>query len=85
MADDAELVLDSLCDEPVHLVGHSAGAGISLMLANRRPKKIKSITLLAGWTKADAWMQRVFDVRLNALHHSGPEAYTTLTDRKSVV
>jgi len=79
MADDAQLILHDLCDKPVHLLGHSAGAGISLMLAGKLPEKIKSITLLAGWTKADAWMQRVFDARLTALKHSGPEAYAMLT------
>jgi len=79
MANDAELILRDLCGKPVHLLGHSAGAGISLMLASRLQEKIKSVTLLAGWTKADAWMQRVFDARLKALKHSGPEAYTKLT------
>ena len=79
MADDAELVLDSLCTKPVHLIGHSAGSGISLILAGRRPDRVKSISLLAGWTKADAWMQRVFDVRLNALAQSGSDAYAALT------
>lgn len=79
MADDAELVLNELNDKPVHLMGHSAGSGISLMLAGRYPERIKSIVLMAGWTKADAWMRRVFDVRLNALKQSGPDAYAALT------
>lgn len=79
MADDAELVLNELNDKPVHLIGHSAGSGISLMLAGRCPDRIKSIVLMAGWTKSDAWMRRVFDVRLNALKQSGQDAYTELT------
>lgn len=79
MTNDAELVLDSLSGKPVHLIGHSAGSGISIILAERRPEIIKSITLLAGWTNADAWMQQVFDVRLNALKNIDKYAYAQLT------
>lgn len=79
MVNDAERIIDSLCGKPVHLIGHSAGSGISLILAQRRPETVKSMTLLAGWTNADVWMQRVFDARLNTLKNIGPNAYTQLT------
>lgn len=79
MADDAVLVLDTLSSAPVHLIGHSAGSGVSMILANMLPGLIQSISLLAGWTKADPWMERVFAVRLEALNNSGPESYAALT------
>lgn len=79
MADDAALVLGTLSNTPVHLIGHSAGSGVSMILAHSLPDIIQSITLLAGWTKADPWMERVFDARLEALESSGPSAYASLT------
>lgn len=33
------------CDQPVHLVGHSNGAGVALKIALMRPELIKSLTL----------------------------------------
>lgn len=79
MTNDALCILESVISEPTHIIGHSAGAGVCLMLAAQHPRLVKSISLLGGWTKADAWMHRVFSSRLNALKESGPLSYTALT------
>jgi aminoacrylate hydrolase len=75
MAEDAERVIDALGGGPVHLVGHSAGAGVGLIVAARQP----ALTLVAGWTRADPWMRRVFEARLHALRLAGPHGYARLT------
>jgi pimeloyl-ACP methyl ester carboxylesterase len=43
--DDAQAIIESLTEEPVHLVGHSYGAFISLLLALRKPGLVRSLTL----------------------------------------
>lgn len=79
MVDDARTILKVLVGKPAHIIGHSAGAGIAMMLAAQHPHLVESISLLGGWTKADTWMHRVFSSRLKTLDESGPLAYTKLT------
>ncbi|MCA9895813.1 MAG: alpha/beta hydrolase [Anaerolineae bacterium] len=43
--DDLEVVIGNLGSEPVHLIGHSYGAFLSLLLAMRSPQLIKSMVL----------------------------------------
>lgn len=38
---------DRLTDGPVHLLGHSLGGGLSLALADIRPRQIKTLSLIA--------------------------------------
>lgn len=38
---------DRITDEPVHLLGHSLGGGLSLALADIRPRQIKTLSLIA--------------------------------------
>ncbi|SFR58321.1 Pimeloyl-ACP methyl ester carboxylesterase [Litoreibacter janthinus] len=42
----AYLMTETLCDEPVHLVGHSFGASVALRLAVERPELLLSLTLV---------------------------------------
>ena len=48
LTDFAEGALDALSIERVHLVGHSMGGAISLLLALRRPECVASLTLIAS-------------------------------------
>lgn len=44
--DDLQGVIERLCDEPVHIVGHSYGALLALLLAERRPALVRSLVLV---------------------------------------
>ncbi len=79
MAQDAQAVLESTGRHAVHVIGHSAGAGVGMMLAARRPDQVASLTLIGGWTKADLWMKRVFQARLDSLESKGALAYLETT------
>lgn len=43
--DDLEGFIQSLGDDPIHLIGHSYGAFLCLLLAMRQPKLLKSLVL----------------------------------------
>ncbi|MEP7214788.1 MAG: alpha/beta hydrolase [Anaerolineaceae bacterium] len=43
---DAAQLIDSLGDGPVHLVGHSMGARVALVLAARAPQLVRSVAIL---------------------------------------
>jgi pyruvate dehydrogenase E2 component (dihydrolipoamide acetyltransferase) len=48
LTDFAEGALDALGIDRVHLVGHSMGGAVSLLLALRRPERVASLTLIAS-------------------------------------
>ena len=48
LTDFAEGALDALSVERVHLVGHSMGGAISMLLTLRRPERVASLTLIAS-------------------------------------
>lgn len=43
--DDLAALLDSLVAGPVHLVGHSYGAFVALLLANQQPRRLRTLVL----------------------------------------
>jgi len=43
--DDLEALLDSLAVGPVHLVGHSYGAFVAVLLASRQPRRVRTLVL----------------------------------------
>lgn len=79
MVEDALNVLESIGQPSVHLIGHSAGAGVAMALAARCRSKVASLTLICGWTRADTWMRRVFLARLDSLDAKGEVAYMETT------
>lgn len=79
MARDTRKLMDSLGIEKAHLVGHSTGASIGQILAIEHPERMDRIVMASGWTKADGYFRRCFEVRRELLLRSGPEAYVRAT------
>lgn len=75
MADEAASVLDASGTAAAHFVGHALGGLVGLALAQRRPDRLRSLTVVNGWAAAHAHTRRCFDVRLALLEHEGPAAY----------
>src|SRR5690349_17947407 len=48
MADDTIAFLDSVVCEPTHLVGHSDGADVALLVALKRPDLVRKLVLVSG-------------------------------------
>jgi pimeloyl-ACP methyl ester carboxylesterase len=48
MADDTVAFLDQVVGGPAHLVGHSDGANVALLVALRRPDLVRRLVLMSG-------------------------------------
>ena len=75
MADEVLAILDATQTDACHLVGHALGGLVGLDLARRVPKRLRSLTVVNGWARADDHTKRCFEARLLLLKHAGPEAY----------
>jgi aminoacrylate hydrolase len=75
MADEAAAVLDASKTATAHFVGHALGGLVGLALAQRRPERLRSLTVVNGWAAIHSHTRRCFDVRLALLRHEGPPAY----------
>jgi aminoacrylate hydrolase len=75
MAGDIVSVLDHLGVDAAHVVGHAIGGIVGLELAMSQPQRVRSVTVVNGWGRADAFLRRCFEVRREILKASGPRAY----------
>lgn len=75
MADQVAGILDATDTGSCHFVGHALGGLVGLELALRTPRRLRSLTVVNGWAKADAHTRRCFDIRVQLLERAGPEAY----------
>lgn len=75
MAGDIVSVLDHAGVDTAHVVGHAIGGIVGLELAMSDPKRLRSVTVVNGWGRADAFLRRCFEVRKEILRASGPRAY----------
>lgn len=75
MADDMVCVLDRVGVKAAHVVGHAVGGIVGLELAMTQPERLRSVTVVNGWGRADAHLLRCFEVRREILKQSGPRAY----------
>jgi pimeloyl-ACP methyl ester carboxylesterase len=48
MADDTTAFLDGVVGGPAHLVGHSDGANVALLVARRRPDLARRVVSISG-------------------------------------
>ena len=53
LADDAAALLDHLSIARAHVVGASMGGTISMELAIRHPKKVRSLSICCSWARGD--------------------------------
>jgi aminoacrylate hydrolase len=79
MANDTLQLMDALDIRQADLVGHSTGASIGQILGIEQPGRLGRIVMASGWTKADGFFRRCFEVRRELLLKSGPEAYVRAT------
>ncbi len=79
MARDTLELMDALGLEKADFVGHSTGASIGEILAVTDPDRIGKLVLASGWTKADGFFRRCFEVRRELLLSAGPQAYIKAT------
>jgi len=75
MADDIASVLDHANVDAAHMVGHAIGGIVGIELALRHPKRLRSLTVVNGWGRADPFLRRCFEIRKQLLNQSGPQAY----------
>ncbi|WP_061026164.1 pyrimidine utilization protein D [Bradyrhizobium sp. CCH5-F6] len=75
MADDIASVLDHANVDAAHVVGHAIGGIVGMELALRHPKRLRSLTIVNGWGRADPFLRRCFEIRKMLLNQSGPQAY----------
>ena len=75
MADEVLAILDATDTSACHFVGHALGGLVGLDLATRAPSRLRSLTAVNAWAKADPHTLRCFEARLTLLQHAGPAAY----------
>lgn len=75
MARDMVRVLDAAEVDDAHMAGHAIGGIIGMELALAAPERVRSLTIVNGWARADGFLRRCFEVRKRILLASGPEAY----------
>lgn len=75
MAGDVLSLMDALGISRTALVGHSTGGAIAQYLALNHADRISRIVLSATWAGPSPYFKALFDLRLNVLQTTGPEAY----------
>lgn len=71
MAADVRALMDELGISRPSFLGHAIGGMIGLELGDVLAKRV----VVNGWPRLDPHTERCFDVRLDLLRSSGPEAY----------
>lgn len=61
MTDDAIRFLETVVGEPAHLIGHSIGAPLALLVARRRPDLVRAIVFSEGVAHFEGWRPGVLD------------------------
>jgi pimeloyl-ACP methyl ester carboxylesterase len=61
MAQDTIAFLERVVGEPAHVVGCSAGAGVALLVALRRPDLARRVVLISGVFHRDGWLPDAID------------------------
>lgn len=61
MTRDTIAFLEQVVGGPAHLLGHSAGASVALLVALRRPDLARRVVLISGVFHRDGWIPAVID------------------------
>jgi pimeloyl-ACP methyl ester carboxylesterase len=61
MAADTVAFLETVVEEPAHLVGCSDGATVALLVALQRPELVRRLALVAGVFHHDGWVPQAID------------------------
>jgi aminoacrylate hydrolase len=79
MADDLLQLMDRLGIARAHLVGHSTGGAIGIVLGAIAPERIASLTLYATWAELDNQMAQCLLLRQRVLNAMGSSEYHRTT------
>jgi aminoacrylate hydrolase len=79
MADDLLRTMDVAGIDRAHLVGHSTGGAIGIVLGAIAPERISSLTLYATWAELDAQMEACLRLRQRLLLAMGEAEYHRAT------
>ena len=61
MTDDTIAFIETVVGEPVHLLGHSIGAPVGLLVAPKRPDLVRGLVFSEGVFHFDGWLPGVLD------------------------
>ena len=78
MAADLVAILDHAGIATAHLVGHSTGGAIGLVMALDHPGRLASLVIQSSTSHGDPYRHRLFNVR-RTLHTLSPAAYASLS------
>lgn len=89
MAEDTIAFLEQVVGGPAHLVGHSDGAPVALLVALRRPDLVRRLVFAAGVYHHDGWIPGAIDLDEEtsaffaeyhgAVSPDGPEGFAGIT------
>jgi aminoacrylate hydrolase len=79
MTRDLLRLMDAIGIDRAHLLGHSTGGAIGQTLAIEHSDRLIGLVLYASWTRSDAFMKRVFEIRKTLLSSAGAAAYIKAT------
>jgi aminoacrylate hydrolase len=75
MAEDVVALMDALGIEHAHLLGHSTGGAMALVLALHRPERVARVVVSSTWAAPAPGFLGGFEARLQALRLHGKAAY----------
>lgn len=70
-ADDFAVMIDKLGRGPIHVLGSSLGGSMALALAQRHPRKLKSLIVVGGFSELDRATELNFRLRLRLIEKLG--------------
>lgn len=79
LADDLLRLMDHLKIDKAHLVGHSTGGAMGIVLGAKAPERIASLVLYATWAELDAQMEQCLSMRRRILNAMGEAEYHRAT------
>jgi pimeloyl-ACP methyl ester carboxylesterase len=62
LAGDVEAAMDAAGFDRAHLVGHSLGASVAVILAARRPDRVRRLVACSPSAATDAYLNAVFEL-----------------------